>query len=1040
MKTLKELCSPRPEIFTESEHDDVQDLSALLEDRIQPEKFFQVNFRTQGMQVLLQTAFDRFKSKSQQKLIKLTQSMGGGKTHNMIALGLLAKHPQYRKAIIGDGYADDVSGPVQVIGFSGRESDAPNGVWGELAKQLGKEEVFKAYWEKGLQAPGASAWVNLLKGAPKLILFDELAPYLENAKARTIGHSDLSAVTTHALANLFNALNKPELHNILIVISDLKATYESGGRLLQSSFRELEGEVNRFALDIEPVGSSSDEIYDILKKRLFETLPADDDINPIALAYKTELEKARQMNYSHTSADKIFTGIKDAYPFHPSLRELYERFKENQNFQQTRDLIRLMRKVVVSLYNSGKAGRQYVINPYDLDLNDAAMHTTVTQIKTSLSNAISHDIANKGRAVAEIIDAQNTSTNMQDLSKLLLVASLADIPNALLGLSISEMVGYLASPNRDLTQIKRSIEAFIESAWYVHTDKDGKFYFKNVRNLIAELNSLVDSFDDDNAKVEIRDFLKEKFSPRLKDCYQHVHVFPAIDEIQVTADQITLALFEPNTEQPGLHPQLARLYEDTQYKNRIMFLSGDRNTMENLLKVAKEHKAIKRIIAGMREERTRESDPQFEMAVDKEHKTQLRFLHTARETFVKLYYPSSFRGENTILDADFMMEFKGNDYNGEEQIRQILINKRKFEENTADESFRRKCEDRLFTQKEMRWQDIKNRAAANPAWQWHHPRALDDLLAEMLKKQIWREKGGYIEKPPFEKEATSVSIQELSRHREQGAVTLKIIPKYGDTVYYEIDEPPTRASNKIEECNEFRADDMVLYFQCEDSQGEHKTGEPVKWTNTLWIGYHVYDAGEKKNMELQASNQAEIYYTTDGSDPKEHGARYDGEFVIPDQTSYVVAIAEKKGIYSEKLEVKIDWAKKPGVTIDPARPVYLEKKGRFKTNDSNETYTELALLRKHHAACKGVTINIEGIAQGQNRWAMMNFDEKLELRTEQIERQIEATRSAVYDDGAFTASIEVTTLIFEKGQHFEDWIAAKKMELKDFKKEEMKQS
>ena len=190
--------------------------------------------------------------------------------------------------------------------------------------------------------------MNLLKGAPKLILFDEFAPYLENTKARTIGHSDLSAVSTHALANLFNALNKPELNNVLIVISDLKATYESGGRLLQSSFKELEGEVNRFALDIEPVGSSSDEIYDMLKKRIFEKLPSDDDINTIAVAYKHELEKARQMNYSKMSADKIFTGIKDAYPFHPALRELYERFKENQGFQQTRDLIRLMRKVVVS--------------------------------------------------------------------------------------------------------------------------------------------------------------------------------------------------------------------------------------------------------------------------------------------------------------------------------------------------------------------------------------------------------------------------------------------------------------------------------------------------------------------------------------------------------------------------------------------------------------------------------------------------------------------------------------------------------------------
>jgi hypothetical protein len=1039
MKTIKELCNPRQEIFSDTENDDVQDLLSLLEDDIQPEQFFKVNYRTEGMQLLLKTAFDRFKAKGQQKLIKLTQSMGGGKTHNMISLGLLAKHPEYRKQIIGGDYVDDALGKVEVIGFSGRESDSPNGIWGALAKQLGKEDLFKEYWENGLQAPGLSAWVNLLKGTPKLILFDELAPYLENTKAKTIGNSDLSAVSTHALANLFNALNKSELNNVLIVISDLRAAYQSGGQLLQSSFRELEGEVNRFALDIEPVGSSSDEIYDILKKRIFDKLPTDNEINEIAVAYKDEVEKARQMNYSNMSADKIYSGIKDAYPFHPALRELYERFKENQGFQQTRDLIRLMRKVVAALYNSGKAEKQYLINPFDLDLNQTEMHTTVSQIKVSLSNAISHDIANKGRAVAEIIDAKNDNTNIQDISKLLLVASLADIPNALLGLSISEMVGYLAAPNRDLSQIKKSIDEFINNAWYVHTDRDGKFYYKNVRNLIAELNNLVDSFDDESARLEIRNFLEDKFNPQLKDCYQNVFIFPAIDEISLSEDKIALVLFEPNLINPGLHPQLLKFYEDNQYKNRVMFLSGDRNTMDNLIKVAKEHKAIKRIIAGMREERVRENDPQFELAVAKEHKTNLSFLQASRETFVKLYYPSYFRGKNTILEADFYMEFSKNDFKGEEQIRKILINKQKFEEDTSQDSFRKKCEDRLFTQKEMRWQDIQNRAATNPLWQWHHPRALDDLLSALTRNQIWREKGGYIEKPPFEKETTNVSIQELSRNKSTGIVNLKIIPKYGDIVYYEIDQPPTNASDKIEDFNNFPTDEMIIYFQCEDSKNEHEKGEAVKWTNTLWIGYNVFDVGDKKNMELQAFNKANIFYTTDGSDPKEQGAKYEGEFLIPQATSFVVAIAEKKGVYSEKIEIKIDWTETEGLKINRTIPLYFEKRGRFKTNDSNETYTELALLKKHKALCKEVSINIDGVSKGQKRWVSINFDENLELEPVQIQNQIEATRTAIFEKGSFSAAIEVNTVIFEKGQNFEDWIAEKRMELNDFQKDEIKQ-
>jgi len=190
----------------------------------------------------------------------------------MIALGLVAKHPEYREKVIGDKFKNSYVGKVKVIAFTGRESDAPYGIWGAIADQLGKKELFRDYYTP-LRAPGQKAWINLLKGEPLLILLDELPPYLENAKSVSVGDSNLAVVTTNALANLFNALGKEELSNVCLVISDLKATYESGSELLQSTFKELEDEITRFALNLEPVASASDEVYHILKKRLFKELP-----------------------------------------------------------------------------------------------------------------------------------------------------------------------------------------------------------------------------------------------------------------------------------------------------------------------------------------------------------------------------------------------------------------------------------------------------------------------------------------------------------------------------------------------------------------------------------------------------------------------------------------------------------------------------------------------------------------------------------------------------------------------------------------------
>ena len=1036
VKTLFELCKPRESVFDETQRDDVLDLTDLIENRIDPYRFFEENFLTQGMKVLLETAFKRFHRQGATGLIKLTQTMGGGKTHNMIALGLLAKHPEFRQKVMGDRFKDSHLGKIKVVAFTGRESDAPYGIWGAIAEQLGKKEVFKDYYTP-LQAPGQTAWINLLKGEPLLILLDELPPYLENAKAKMIGDSNLATVTTTALANLFNALGKEELSNVCLVISDLKATYESGSELLQSTFKELENEVNRSALNIEPVSSTSDEIYHILRRRLFKDLSGESEINELANAYKQAVLEAKQMGYTNLSPEQVFVGIKDSYPFHPSIRDLYARFKENPGFQQTRGLIRLMRIIISQLYRGDKpkAQEKYLVNVYDFDLNDPEMLTAVTQIKPSLANAIAHDIASSGKAVAEIVDATMNETCMQELAKLVLVSSLADIPNALLGLSLQETIGYLCEPGKDITRVKRALDEFVMRAWYLFTDRDGRIFFKNTKNLIAELNSLVDSYDNESAKKELRTFLEEKFKPTLGDCYQKVLVFPAIDEISLSDDKVLLVLFEPYTGGSGLHPYLQKFYENERYKNRVMFLSGTRSTMDKLYHAAKEHRAINQIIARMEEEKVPENNPQYQKALEKRDRIKLELLQAARETFAQLYYPA----KTGLLKADFFMEFTGNDYNGEKQVKDVLLQRQKFTVDVTDDNFRKKCEDRLFTQKEMRWSDVKDRAATNPVWQWHLPRALDDLKDDMLKKGIWRKHGDYIEKPPFPKEKTKVLVQELRRDDTTGEVTLKLIPQYGDRVHYEIGAPATTASNLVENLNEFKTKELKLSFLCVDSTGEHETGGPVEWQNKITLKYRVFDRGDEKVVELLSAPATTIKYSTDGSNPKEYGGICDGEIIVPKDSTFVLAVAEAQGIYSETIQIKIDRTKGTSINIYKDKPLKLYK--RCKTSDTAETYQELDLLKKHGGELSDVIVTLYRVDDGggEKGWIELTVDSSLKVEIERLENSIDAVRNNFMAEGKVNISLEYGTARFATGQNFLDWVASKKKSLQDFKEQEIVQ-
>ena len=414
MKSLQTLCKPRKSTFNLSRRDVVLDVSDLVNDTIDPGKFFAENFVTAGMRDLLVEGTKRLAGKSDQGVFVLSQAMGGGKTHNMITLALLAKHPDHRKKVLEETDHKDL-GAVRVIGFTGRETDSPLGIWGALADQLGKKDHFKDYYSP-LQAPGVSAWIQLLQGEPLLILLDELPPYLDNAKSKTIGNSDLSRVTATALANLLSALSKSELSNVCVVISDLKATYEGGSAQLNKALDDFQNEVGRSAMTLEPVGLNTNELYHILRTRIFETLPSEDETLEIAKAYAQAVKDAKQMDITHASPDAFASQLRDSYPFHFSIKDLYARFRENPGFQQTRGLIRFMRVVVARLWESGKAGQVALIHPYDIDLNDEATKSEIRSINPTFENAISHDIAGGGVSVAENLDKNSPgeTTDAQD--------------------------------------------------------------------------------------------------------------------------------------------------------------------------------------------------------------------------------------------------------------------------------------------------------------------------------------------------------------------------------------------------------------------------------------------------------------------------------------------------------------------------------------------------------------------------------------------------------------------------------------------------
>lgn len=1015
MKSLKKLCTPRKSVFDAQKRDTVLDISDLIGGKISPDEFFEENYVTEGMKTLMEQGFRRLEGKSDQGVFLLKQAMGGGKTHNLLTLGLLAKHPEVRNKVLGNIYkVDPKLGKVKVVAFSGRESDAPLGLWGSIAEQLGKKEHFKDLYSP-LQAPGQTAWETLFAGETILILLDELPPYFDNAKSKAIGNSDLAQVTATALSNLLVAIGRESCSRVCLVMTDLVGTYQSAGQQIAQVLTNLANETNRSAMSLEPVRMTSDELYHILRKRIFDKLPDAGEITEVAQAYAKSVRDAKKMDIINESPEQFAGRIETAYPFHPAIRDLYARFRENPGFQQTRGLIRLMRIIVSRMWTSNEADKRYLISAHDLDFNDRETRGELSQINSTLENAIAHDIASDGSAVAELMDANLGNSDTRDTCRLLYMASLANVPNAVLGLTIPELIAYLAEPGRDLARLKADVlEKLATSAWYLHSDRDGKLFFKNTQNLNAKLESLVRAYLPEQAVKELRTNLSKLFEPTNSWCYQNVLALPAIDEIELEQDRITLVITEPYSGS-NLKPELKAFFDNTTWKNRMAFLTGSRNTYDQLIDTGKRLRAIQHILDELKNDKVADNDPQMVQAKDLSDRIRGNFHSAVRETFTTLWYPIDDNGNTALNKADFSMKFEGNKYSGEQQVIEVLKEKQKFEEKITGDIFRKKCEQRLFTLQSMPWSEIRKRAAMLPKWQWHHPAALDDLKAECLSKDIWRENGGYVDKGPFPQPKTSATLQEKSRNDDTGEVVIQVTPVYGDAIYYDYGAPATTASAKLDG-SRLTTSELRVSFLVVDSKREHETGETITWQNRITLKHKLYQSGKNKKMKLQAAPNAAIRYTTDGSDPKVGGATYDGDFIIPEGSPLVLAYAERDGIISEMERIVIRWDKDETVPVDPKRPATWSR--HFDFTSTKSSYEFIEQLKKYHALLLGPRITISGEG-GDKEWIELTTFEQKRVMPEMLEETLATLRKL---QGNGQVQLALTGVYFDTGQDLLDWV------------------
>lgn len=1029
--SIHSLCKPRPSVFIADRRATVLNLDTFFKGQVNGNEFFEENFFTNGMSTLVDRAFRHLGGiGAGSSVFLLSQAMGGGKTHSMIALGLLARDPELRKKVLGEQNPAPKLGKCRVVGFNGRSTDAVGGIWGAIAAQLDKAQQFARYVSPLLSAPGPEAWKQLLGIEPLVFFLDELPPYLEYAVAVPVGNSDLGVVTTTALANLFIAV--AEMDNVCLVISDLAGTnFSIGQSNLEAAFnRAVQGitsESRRIAVPITPVNPNGDELYHILRKRLFEQVAPEPEIHTVAAAYRDALREATRMNLTSTSPESLYTRICDSYPFHPDLRELVGKFKENEGFQQTRGVIRLMQMIISRLWTSNQAKGLDLIHPYNLDLNLDEIASEIRTINPSLSEAIAHDIAHGGDAEVEQIDLNNGNSDASDAARLILVASLSTTPGAIHGLREYQLVDCLQRPGRDLSTFKANVlDKLATRAWYLHNSADGRLFFKNQQNLAAKLRATALSLHSETVDRMLREHLESYFSASLRDCYQVVKVLPPPDQVQIEQEKTTLVIVRPGGQanQLPISADWQAWWQQQPYKNRVLFLSGSRDTFQKVLDAARQTRALQSIQDELRAENTPSNDPQWQALDSLRDRIGLQFTAALKEAFDQIVYPSI----NTALrNTGTDLAFAGNQ-NGEATIRKTLEGTQKFTTKIDDDSFRSRAETRLFggpDTKVVLWADFKRAAAVNTNWPLHKVSAFDDLKAACLRQGFWREEGNHVRRGPFPPPTPEVNIRELSQDPDSGITYLKIEPLHAAAVLYETgDSEPTPVSSPVPTPTRFEAKRLAYRFLAVDPNDPARSSVVKEWKAKLTLKYQLHDRGDHHEMELLAlpkNNGIVIRYTTDGTSPNHAAAAtYAGPFRVPPHCRVVCALATAPEfeLSSEALRISIPQPGQEPRTLNPALPARWQQPTKW--DDAGAVWDG---LRRLEMAQQVTAYEISLTAESDDGQQNVDFSGAIETGYSAADLQHIANK---LQDLVHGGSLRMTigALGFVTGQALLDWLRA----------------
>jgi hypothetical protein len=490
--------------------------------------FFAGTYPSGGLRTLLNEALGRLGGGKPDgaSVIRLETNLGGGKTHNLIAL-YHAAEGKLPRGLAGEFMDPGLlpSEPVDRIGvFVGSATGAtsfpdvagvtPRTVWGYLALQVGGTDGYQLVQsdDEALTAPGSDAIKRVLAGRPALLLLDEIARYYLVASGVKVGDTTLAEQTTAFLMALMEAVDALEHAVLVITTTGLTDAFGDATSAVLDAISQAQSLMARKELVLRP--SDEADLPKILTRRLFKPVPAGAAVS-VGASYAEASDAAfaagLDLPESMTGAGWA-TEVGRTYPFHPALiRVLDKRLSTIPNFQRTRGALRLLARAVRILWDERPANVQ-LIHLHHLDLGNSMIAEELSSRleRPQYEPVIRADIASRPGGEKSHAERLDERMSGQFASRLATTVYLYSLTRDLPGVPAAELYGAVLGPRDDANLLQKALDGLEGSCWYLHSDVRG-YQFSTEASLVKLIQEAEGEISIPKARSRATKILSEQF-------------------------------------------------------------------------------------------------------------------------------------------------------------------------------------------------------------------------------------------------------------------------------------------------------------------------------------------------------------------------------------------------------------------------------------------------------------------------------------------------------------------------------------------------